>query len=111
MGFDYAFCALAPSRARALAARDFRHLTHILAHMRIRSIAIFSAAVIALACGREHAAGVSSGGPRTEDAGARWRIVDNSAVGVWWNPMVDNATVYRIRVQRAGDSVDVADVI
>lgn len=42
---------------------------------------------------------------------ARWRILDSSSVGVWWDPMADSATVYRVRVYRGADSVDVDDVI
>jgi hypothetical protein len=42
---------------------------------------------------------------------ARWRIVDSSSVGVWWDPMIDSATVYRVRVNRGSDSVDIDDVI
>ena len=79
--------------------------------MGIRRIAKLSGAVITLACKREHAVAVASGRPGTEEPGTRWRIIDSAAVGVWWDPMIDSATVYRIRVQRAGDSVDIADVI
>ena len=51
-----------------------------------------------------------NGGRRTPLA-ARWRIVDSSSVGVWWDPMIDSATVYRVRVNRGADSVDIDDVV
>ena len=52
-----------------------------------------------------------SKGGRLAPLAARWRIVDSSSVAGWWDPMVDSATVYRVRVNRGADSVDVDDVI
>lgn len=68
--------------------------------------------VLILAC--EHIESPSGGSPKGDHQAppvARWRIVDSSTVGVWWDPMVDSATVYRVRVNRGADSMDVEDVI
>ena len=50
-------------------------------------------------------------GDRLAPLASRWRIVDSSSVWSWWDPMVDSATVYRVRVNRGADSVDINDVI
>lgn len=45
----------------------------------------------------------SSGGRAPVPVVTRWRIIDSSSVGRWWGPMVDSATVYRVRVSRGAD--------
>jgi hypothetical protein len=67
---------------------------------------------ILFACSQvEKSADKSAKGDHRAPLEARWRILDSSSVGVWWDPMVDSATVYRVRVYRGADSVDVNDVI
>ncbi|HXF25417.1 MAG TPA: hypothetical protein VN602_12890 [Gemmatimonadaceae bacterium] len=73
---------------------------------------VLSAALILFACGRvQESSGEFSKGDPVALSAVRWQVVDSSSVGVWWDPMIDSATVYRVRVNRGADSVDIDDVI
>lgn len=80
--------------------------------MRDRDLVLLIATVALTACtGHDRRMNSGSSTARAEGVPARWRIVDSSTSGTWWDPMVDSGTVYRIRVTRGKDSVDVSEVI